>query len=135
MKKKKLLVNRTDDGIIATLGKEQVELHYPELMTLSYEIAHILAEVDSDDNNRIPENIPMDEDDIEVNAKKYEAVAYAEVRATKVADVMFNHVCKANIPIEGTILNIIKAISMVAFTVGWESAYDDYELIKKSRNE
>ncbi len=135
MRKKKLLIIRTDDSIIATLGKEQVELHYSELMTLSYEIAHILAETSADYDNRVPENIPMDEDDIEVNARKYEAVAYAEARAAKVADVLFNHLCKANIPIEGTILNIIKAISLVAFNVGWENAYNDYELIKKSRNE
>lgn len=129
---KKVIVSYDNGKFRVSTTSDNTPMCYREFLDLHYEMAALIARHNKEANNEVPENIQLTDLDEKVMAVKQEALSLAQTHGVKVADVMLNRICKANIPIQGDLLNIITCVATAAFNHGWYSSYENYELIKKA---
>lgn len=130
---KKVIVSYDNGNFRVSTTSDNTPMTYAEFHELHYEMAALMAKHDKEANNKVSENIQLTDLDEEVMAKKQEDLSIAQAHGVKVADVIFNEVCQANIPMQGDILNIIRTVAVVAFNHGWSCCHDNYELIMKAQ--
>jgi hypothetical protein len=135
MRKKKVRVSLAGEDFYIAFGNEKVKVCYGELKTLISDVAVLLSKWDKDVNNEFEENVQMTDLDVDVNAKKIEALAFAQARGVKVAEVMCKEFFGFELSKYEGLENVIKMASVTAFFEGWHSACDNLELIKKAYNE